>query len=319
VEMVKTLNLVFLVGATAAIIAGTAISWHVQRTVPQQNYKVDNSNYIQSAEQYFNIAFVFALVFAWILELLGGSDAFKSSVPPVASALFFGLFFFVHVSGPTNWQELDDLRYAYNNRLLASSHTGVFYYSHKQVKLMLASGILNFGGIYLAALAVFGSFKFRVNLATFTFLGAVACGVVGVVILWNLKALSHLGFTTSDDDNNTAGGRNSYLLVSKNTRNAVFHQIAVPQIALLVMLGAAVLFSRVEGALCAALFVGLYGVWYLQWGFYIKFQLQNVVTDTDSNTDSQVDKAWAGSLFCWFSTWAALVSALFAFGSNIEE
>jgi len=322
----KVLNLVLLIGSTAAIIAGTAIIWDVNRSVNSQYFNTigatsaattieppgrrrdavvsvsGGSNSLQSSFQYQSISFVFALVLAWLAELSGEKFPHARFV---LGAAFYGLFFYNHVRGPLNWQEMDDLRYAKAANLpgfsanslvaaeLIDSQSNVFVgLEYDNVKKYLAGGILNYGGLYLALLIVFGGLKFRFNLALFLYIGALACGIVGSVILFNLDGNTHS--STGPLDKTTA-----------QFRALVFQEVAVPQLAILFILTGSVLFERVDGAISASVLTGLYGLWYLSYGFYLRIF-------TDSASSSQQGKAWAGSLFCWFSAWASILTAFLA-------
>lgn len=248
------------------------------------------------------MSFVFALVAAWMIGLFGESS---QQVRFIFGATFYGLYFFCHVKGVVSWENLDDIRWGYNDKSQVKALNAV-YYLHPDVKKMLASGILNYLGLYLVSLVVMGNFKFRFNLAFITYAAAVALNIIGIIILWNLDAVGHLSGNIEDDDTISAVG-----YINKTVRDLVFN-IAVPQVALLFMLAGSVFFDRVDGALCAAVFVGLYGLWYLSSGFYIKAAIESAYPQ------SQVDKAWAGSLFCWFSSWTSVVCCIFAFRANAE-
>ena len=103
--------------------------------------------------------------------------------------------------------------------------------SHK----LLGSSIINYIGLYLLLSAVcdvpllfvlahvlpqvHGKISLRCNLASFLFLGAVATNIIGIIILWNLSAVTHV---------NSA-------LDGSRARNTVFNQIAVPQTASMFM------------------------------------------------------------------------------------
>ena len=84
-------------------------------------------------------------------------------------------------------------------------------------KKLLSGTIINYAGLYLAILVVHGAFSIRCNLATFLFLGAVALNVIGVIILWNSTAATHV--VNVNDYPKFFG------------RNIIFQKIAVPQTA----------------------------------------------------------------------------------------
>jgi len=306
------LNLVLLIGSTAAIIAGTAIIWNVNRSVDSQYFNTigasmvvsltSGTNSLQSSLQYQSISFVFALVLAWLAELSGEKFPHARFV---FGAAFYGLFFYNHVRGPLNWQEMDDLRYAKaenmpgfsSNNLVAAelldSQSNLFIgLEFDNVKKYLAGGILNYIGLYLALLITFGSLKFRFNLALFLYFGALACGIVGSVILFNL-------------DGNTHSSTGPLATVTAQFRTIVFQEVAVPQLAILFILLGSVLFERVDGAISASVLTGLYGLWYLSYGFALRIY-------NDSASSSQQQKGWAGSLFCWFSAWTSILTAFLA-------
>ena len=51
---------------------------------------------------------------------------------------------------------------------------------------------------------------------------------------------------------------------------------------------------------------------YLCYGFALKAKIFYFIADTSANGQSQLDKSWAGTLLCWFSTFASLAAAYFA-------
>lgn len=48
-------------------------------------------------------------------------------------------------------------------------------FSSEELKKLLGGTIINYAGLYAGLLYMHGGFHFRCNLATFLFLGAVAC------------------------------------------------------------------------------------------------------------------------------------------------
>jgi len=264
------------------------------------------TNALLSAVQYLNIAFVFLVAVAWIFALFG--DNYPQG-KLILGALFFGLFFFVHILGNTTWETVDDLRYANKHKLKYTS--AIFLFLIKDVKILLAGAILNYIGTYLAVLVVAGNFKLKLNLATILLLVAIAFQVIGCIILWTLPAMAHSGDNAGNDDATASVQQD----LSSKTRTAVFDEITVPQIAILLMLGASVFFDRAEGAICGALFIGLYGLWYLSQGFYLKYYIYYQGASQNFG-QTGVDKSWAGALFCWFSALTSIVVAWLAAAAN---
>lgn len=97
-------------------------------TQPFHNYGTT-----QSAFQYWSIAFVFAVVFAWLHTFAekfdeNGEPSFmhlKQAISSyhagksVWSFLFYGMFFYIHVLGLFNWEAVDDQRYERSNPISA--------------------------------------------------------------------------------------------------------------------------------------------------------------------------------------------------------
>jgi len=269
-----------LVLGSALIIAGTAICWHVIRVT--SSYP---NGAAQSAASYGAIGFFYAAIAGWLFWLSGLQDT-KGKL--VWSYLFYGLLFYVAVMGEFNILTLDDLRFAESRSAVAfvSNSGAVILDSQSNIKKALGGTILNYIGIIFVAITVHGPFELRCSLAsnfgTFLYLGSIVCAVIGVIILWNLQAVNH-----------TVG--------NATVRAAVFNGITVPTCAILVILFGSVFCERPDGAYFSAGLLAIWGLWYLQFGFIIK----------ESLSGSDADRGWAGSLFCWFSAWAALIACRF--------
>jgi len=273
------IRMILLILGTCFIVAGTAISWHVFRT----------NDFPASAEksgtQYWGISFFFALLTAWLFWLGGSKDVAGKNI---YAFLFYGLFFYNHVLGYENWRTADDIRFDRTDNNGDYTIDGSPTMGHEDLKRLMASCILNYIGLYLCLAVVHGKFEIRVNIASFLFLFAIACDIVGIIILWNLSDIKHVGG-------------------NPQARLWVFDQIAVPQTAILLILAGSVWHERADGAGAAALLIGIWGLWYLVYGFYLKGILQG-----DNQSQGQIDKMWAGTILCWASTWISIVVARFA-------
>jgi len=263
------LRLIPLIIATALIVAGTAITWHVVRTT--NLYNGDSSG--RSAASYDSICFVYALLAAWVYWFAGSKDDKGKSV---YGFLFYGLFFYAAVESTNDSvQFLDDVRYAARNAPTEDN------------KRYFAGLILNYLGIFFALSVVHGKWELRCNLATFLYLAAIGLQVVGSIILWNYDGTKH----SSND----------------GTSRTIVFDITISQWWNLLILAGAIFHDRPDSANLSAAIVGIWGLWYLQGGFLLKGQAA-----TEGYIADQVQKAWAGSLFCWFSAWLTLIVARFA-------
>jgi hypothetical protein len=238
---------------------------------------------LASAYQYQTMVFVYALAAAWLNHLLASKPPASRAVPRI---LFYGFLYYASVLSVQNWQSVDDNRHYYD------TDNGL-YAAKSNTERALGGQILAYAGLFVALFNVHGKFSFKLSFGTFLFFAAVALNVIGSVILWNVAS------TQLSPPTGIVPDRYDAFLV------------AVSQWMTLLILAGTVLFEHDEGAGAAVFGIGLFGVWYLSNGFALK-----AANGSDS---SEVDKAWAGSLFCWFSSWAALLSARSAVAAKSES
>lgn len=241
------------------ILNHTAISWNVYRVLSVLEV-VDRT--VRQEAQYTAIAFVFAALAAWAHWFEGKKESLGKSV---WTFLFYGLFFFVHIGANNSWRVLDDLRFAQKNHISFDGDfgNGAVHLTYNNVKKMLGANVLNYIGIYLLLAVVHGSWKIKINLSFFFFLAAVACNVIGVIILWNLDSVVHTFKPALVDDDLSASPWGGEDYVSNSARYIVFDQITVPQTAILFILAGAILHTSVDGANFAVGLTAIWGLWYL--------------------------------------------------------
>jgi hypothetical protein len=272
-EVWQTIAAFLMIAGAILLIVGSALIWNAFHKHSSL------SGPLYSAVQYGNLCFVFLGMTAIIYYFIGRLDMAGRSV---WRFLFYGLVLYTAVlSIVNNVQSVDDYRYA------DSKDTGFSTLSAEGVHKMLGAEIIAYTGLVLVALLIDGPFKFRFNLALLFYLVAIALAIVGIVILWNLHANQH------------AGG-------SAAARDDIF-TITITLIVTLAVLGGSIIHEQIDGAHAACFIIGLYGVWYLGYGFALKDAEQS-----GNLGNSEINKSWAGSLFCWFSAFVAFISARFA-------
>jgi succinate dehydrogenase hydrophobic anchor subunit len=153
-------------------------------------------------------------------------------------------------------------------------------------KKTLAALIIGYAGLWIGMWTIHGPVKIRSFLSVIIYIVAVILAVIGVVILWCL------------DDQSV-----QFLYLSF---------ITVPLILILLFLSGPIFHEFLDGGGTAVYMIGLFGLWFLSQGFLLRDALYN-----DNQSSGQVHKAWAGSLFCWFSAWVALIAARFAMANAL--
>ena len=298
-------TIIALILATVFIIAGTAMNWNVYRIYAYQSFDG------KSAHQYTFLCFPFALIAA-ILNAI--TFKFTTSGRVIWRYLFYGLLYYIVVEGPSKLQTVDDYRAFYshtqNGGTSYSQWTFVKYLTPKDIKTLLAGAILNYIGLLLCLATVHGKWAFKCSVATFLNLIAIALGAIGIIIVYANKATMHLG--NYRDLNNNYG--------EFQIDRADAFVMASSLIVLLLIVSGSVFHEHADGAHAAMVGLGTYGVWYLADGFNIVKHMQYLQPTSGSGsggdrfpvTASDIQKAWAGSLFCWFSAWVILLTARFA-------
>jgi len=171
-----------------------------------------------------------------------------------------------------------------NNTRILNKQSGSPSYARK----MLTAYIIGYAGLWLGMITIHGPFHIRSFLALLMYAISVALAVIGVIILWNLDDVG--------------------------VRSFVLSAITIPLIVTLLFLSGPILHRHIDGGLAAVLFLGLLCIWFLSRGFELKDQLI-----ADGQSKSQQSKGWAGTLFCWFSAWVALIAARFALAAPDDE
>jgi len=148
-------------------------------------------------------------------------------------------------------------------------------------KKSLAALIIGYFGLWIGMWVVHGNFKIRSWLAVIMYCITVILGVIGFVILWTLK-----GSTLS---------------------TFVLDNITIPLIVMLIFLSGPVFHEHLDGGLAACFVIGFNCLWFLSSGFALRD-----IEESTSTSNHTLHKAWAGTLFCWFSAFAAIPTARFA-------
>jgi len=289
------LDAIFIIGATAASIAGTANLWYVFRNnVTVSGGNTAFSGTFISAFKYEAISFIIAIIAAWMTLL---ARKFSPKSQGGWAALFFGLVFYNAVVSDWSIQNLDRVRTADRDGLdyyspdhsNDPSNTIIFtIISNKTAIHKFYAGILlNYIGLFFAFLAVVGGFSLKCSASTFVYLFAVAAAVCGSIIVWNTDAAHAVQNATP----------------SQSVRPVTFN-ISVGMLAIVSILAGSIFFGKSESAHVALALLGIYGLWVFEIESVIAWFLQDIAV----STATQAAKFAAGGIILWGSAWISVLT-----------